>query len=207
MRFALAAVALAGAAVATVVEEEAQSTFTSYEYVTITSCGPEHPECTEKPSETTSTLYSTTTRTVSDIVVTETTAYTTVCPITASESAVPSESEAPEAPEESEVPSPSVIPPVESSTLVTVAPECPTTSVKTIKTSITTVIPTIIYETVDVPCETSPAPSNPVPTPSGGLPPTTSSVTSTPPIETAGAASFGAPAALAAAAGLFALFA
>jgi hypothetical protein len=34
------------------------------------------------------------------------------------------------------------------------APACPTYSVKTIHTSITTVVPTVIYETVSVPCST-----------------------------------------------------
>ncbi|KAL2156140.1 hypothetical protein VTH82DRAFT_885 [Thermothelomyces myriococcoides] len=212
MRFALATVALAGAVLAT---EEAQSTFTSYEYVTITSCGPEVTDCpgssTATADLTTSTIYSTTVRTVSDVVVTETTSYTTVCPVTSTEAA-PEESETLAPPEYSGSYLPP--PPADSTTLVTAAPVCPTTSVKAITTSITTVIPTVIYETVEVPCATS-APSNPLP-PSAGLPPVSSSTipgaeqpstTSSPPIVTAGAATFGAPAALAAAAGVFALLA
>jgi hypothetical protein len=40
------------------------------------------------------------------------------------------------------------------------APACPTYSVKTISTSVTTVVPTVIYETVQVPCPTGkPSPS------------------------------------------------
>jgi len=42
----------------------------------------------------------------------------------------------------------------------TAAPQCPTYSVKTIHTSITTVVPTVIYETVAIPCPTG----KPIPT-------------------------------------------
>ncbi|KAK3295961.1 uncharacterized protein B0H64DRAFT_374114 [Chaetomium fimeti] len=241
MRFALATVALAGAALAHGHEEEAQSTVYSTEYYTITSCAPEVPDCPASSTVvtssvvemTTSTVYSTTTKTITDCpdtvsncpadsttVVTETVAVsTTVCPVEPTETPeVPeptetpgspeeTETESPETPEETEtpeVPEPtgSVIPPpAVSSTLVTEAPACPTTSVKTIKTSITTVIPTIIYETVEVPCETEtpPAQSTPSSVPTGTRPGG--------PVETAGAATFGASALFAAAAGLFALMA
>lgn len=231
MRFALATVALAGAALAHGHEEEAQSTVYSTEYYTITSCAPEVPDCPASAtvvtssvvSLTTSTVYSTTTKTITDCpdtvsncpadsttVVTETVAVsTTVCPVEPTETPEQPEetaTESPEEPEETEtpeVPEPSgsfVEPPVVSSTLVTEAPACPTTSVKTIKTSITTVIPTIIYETVEVPCETAAPPqSTPSSVPTGTRPGG--------PIETAGAATFGASALFAAAAGLFALMA
>lgn len=232
MRFALATVALAGAALAHGHEEEAQSTVYSTEYYTITSCAPEVPDCPASAtvvtssvvSLTTSTVYSTTTKTITDCpdtvsncpadsttVVTETVAVsTTVCPVEPTETPEQPEETATESPEEPtetetpEVPEPSgsfVEPPVVSSTLVTEAPACPTTSVKTIKTSITTVIPTIIYETVEVPCETEtpPAQSTPSSVPTGTRPGG--------PIETAGAATFGASALFAAAAGLFALMA
>ncbi|KAL2124273.1 hypothetical protein VTJ04DRAFT_638 [Mycothermus thermophilus] len=200
MRFAAAAVAFAGAVLA-------DQTVYSTEYYTITSCPPEIVKCPASATVvtssviplTTSTIYSTTTYTVTDCpdtvsycpldstkVVTETVAVgTTVCPV-----AEVTETEAPYEPEPSFFPSGSYIPsppPAET----TEAPACPTQSVKTIKTSITTVIPTIIYETVDVPCPTE----------------TPSETTPSVPVVTAGAASFGFSAALAAAAGLVALLA
>lgn len=219
MRFAVATVALAGAVLAT---EEAQSTVYSTEYLTITSCAPEVTDCPARSTVvsssvipmTTSTVFTTTTKTITDCpdtvthcpadsttVVTETIAIsTTVCPVGPEET----ETESPEEPEETEAPVPtgsgSFVPPVPSSTLVTEAPACPTTSVKTIKTSITTVIPTIIYETVEVPCATD----GPKSTPSAGVPTGTAPGT---PIQTAGAATMGASALFAAAAGLFALLA
>jgi len=73
------------------------------------------------------------------------------------------------------------------SLIYTVAPACPTYSVVTISTSYTTVIPTVIYSTVEIPCPTA-----------------TLSNYTTAPISTytAGAAVFKGPVALAAAAGL-----
>jgi hypothetical protein len=223
MRYAVAAVALAGAVMAS----EPESTVYLTEVVTLTSCPPEVPDCPATSTVvtstvipmTTSTIYDTTTYTVTDCpdtvthcpadsttVVTETIAVsTTVCPVEPTETPeVPSETES-ESPEftgsfePSQVPSGSVIPP--SSTFITEAPACPTTSVKTIKTSITTVIPTIIYETVEVPCPTSTGgpKSTPSSKPTGTKPGG--------PIATAGAATFGASAVFAAAAGLFALLA
>ncbi|KAH6624884.1 hypothetical protein B0J18DRAFT_410292 [Chaetomium sp. MPI-SDFR-AT-0129] len=149
MRFALAAVALAGAVMAT---DDATSTVYSTEYYTVTSCAAE---------------------------------VGTNCPASTATASFP--------------PSGSVIPPVSTLTTESAAPACPTTSVKTIKTSITTVIPTIIYETVDIPCATE----TPTVTPSGS--PTGANPGG--PIETAGAATYGASALFAAAAGLFALMA
>lgn len=98
---------------------------------------------------------------------------------------------------------PAVPPPYPTTTLIEVpAPECQSTSVRAITTSITTVIPTTIYETIDIPCETAPPvtsqPSNPIP----GKPTPTPST----PV-TAGAASLGGSALLAVAAGLVALLA
>jgi len=78
----------------------------------------------------------------------------------------------------------------------------PSKSVKTISTSITTVIPTVIYETVDVPCPTV------VPVPTGAWPgkPNNGTVTK-PPVAsvTAGAATMGGSVLFAAAAGLAAV--
>jgi len=215
MRFAVATVALAGAVFAA--EEAAQSTVYSTQYTTITSCAPEVTNCPAASTVvtssvvplTTSTVYSTTTRTITDCpdtvthcparstkVVTETIAVsTTVCPVEETETEVP------EVPKPTGKPSGSgsVISVVPTSTLVTAAPACPTYSVKTIKTSITTVIPTIIYETVEVPCPTGGPKSTPSAKPTGTKPGG--------PIATAGAATFGASAVFAAAAGLFALMA
>jgi len=216
MRFALATVALAGAALA---HEEAQSTVYSTQYYTITSCPPEVPDCPATKTSsvvplTTSTVYSTTTRTITDCpdtvtycpadsttVVTETVAVsTTVCPVEETETGKPGKPSSTGSP--SNIGGGSSFPPYPSSTLTTAAPACPTTSVKTIKTSITTVIPTIIYETVEVPCPTGGA-SSTKSTPSGK--PTGTNPGG--PIATAGAATFGASAVLAAAAGLFAVLA
>ncbi|TPX11183.1 uncharacterized protein E0L32_001001 [Thyridium curvatum] len=84
----------------------------------------------------------------------------------------------------------------------------PTNSVKTISTSVTTVIPTVIYETVQVPC---PVPTKPA-QPSGGYPsqPNTpgcsgSNCTVTPPPVAAGAANLAFSGLFAAAAGLAAV--
>ncbi|KAK1751685.1 hypothetical protein QBC47DRAFT_390744 [Echria macrotheca] len=87
-----------------------------------------------------------------------------------------------------------------SQSLTSVAPACPTYSVKTISTAITTVIPTVIYETVAVPCPTVPA------VPSAGWPKTNGTIPKPPPSTvTAGAASLGGSMVLAAAAGLAAV--
>lgn len=223
MRFAVATLALAGAAIAHgSAEEEAQSTVFSTEYYTVTSCPPEVTNCPASSTVvsssviplTTSTVYATTTRTITDcpdtvtncpadstVLVTETVAVsTTVCPVGPEEPTVtptwtwtpPSNGTG------SAIPNP----PYPTSTLVTVAPECPTVSVRTIKTSITTVIPTIIYETVEVPCPTA-APTSSAPS---GYTPTTAKATPTGPVKGA-AATLGGSFVLAAAAGLIALMA
>lgn len=239
MRFAIATVALAGAVIAQEISEEAQSTVYSTEYYTVTSCAPEVTNCPASSTVvessifpvTTSTIYNTVISTViacpktvtncpadSTVLVTETVAVsTTICPvgptITASatgghyaNSSVPIVHPHPSSSHGGVNPS-HVAP---SSSFITAAPACPTTSVRTISTSITTVIPTVIYETVEVACPTVPGGGNPgVPAPSGvvpsgGVPSGTKPPT---PTFTAGAATMGGSVALAAAAGLLALFA
>ncbi|KAF9872667.1 hypothetical protein CkaCkLH20_09846 [Colletotrichum karsti] len=59
------------------------------------------------------------------------------------------------------------------------APVCPGSSVKTISTSVTTVIPTVIYETVQVPCATASSAK-----PSAGIPGTPTNGTAVPPTKT-----------------------
>lgn len=85
----------------------------------------------------------------------------------------------------------------------TVAPACPTYSVKTISTSVTTVVPTVIYETVEVPCPTASAGYS-VPIGNGSYPTATYPAQAT---VTAGAATMGGSVLLAAAAGLAAILA
>jgi len=180
---------------------------------------------------TTSTIYATSTYTVTDCaetvtdcpadathVVTETVAVsTTVCPVTDVEPTPSATSshyygnatvpvEQPPYPTSSvgaeEPTKPAPIP-----TFTTVAPECPGTSIKTISTSITTVIPTVIYETVEVPCPTGGpggVPTGVVPVPSGGIP---SGTVPPQPTFTAGASTVGGSIALAAVAGVLALLA
>jgi hypothetical protein len=235
MRFAVAAVALAGVALAQDVAEEAQSTVYSTEYYTVTSCAAEVTDCPASATVvtssvfplTTSTVYATSTYTVTDCaetvtdcpadathVVTETIAVsTTVCPVTEVEPTASASSShyysnttsvdnAPYPTSGHAEPTK----PAPISTLVTVAPECPGTSIRTISTSITTVIPTVIYETVEVPCPTG-GPSG-IPSPSGYTPSGKPSGTTPPrPTFTAGASTVGGSIALAAVAGVLALLA
>ena len=196
MRFAAAAALFASVALADY-SAEPESTVYSTDYVTITSCGPTVTNCPAKSTVTsstiypvtTSTIYSTTVRTVtscaptvtncpahSTTVVTESVAVsTTVCPLTSvsttkyyNTTSIPAVTTYP--PVET---TPVESYPVESETSTyevitsSEAPVCPTSSVKTISTSITTVIPTVIYETVAVPCPTTYAPSTGFPQPSG----------------------------------------
>ncbi|KAJ2906781.1 hypothetical protein MKZ38_010772 [Zalerion maritima] len=85
---------------------------------------------------------------------------------------------------------------------------CGGVSVKTISTSVTTVIPTVIYETVDVPCETATATGTGVVYPTGGWASSSEAVPSSTetPVFTGGASSMGVSLA-AAAAGIVALLA
>jgi len=82
----------------------------------------------------------------------------------------------------------------------TVAPACPTYSVKTVVEDYTTVIKTTKYETVDVPCPTASPSGYPVPSSNA-----TGTYAAPPPTYTAGASTMGASVVLAAAAGLAAL--
>jgi hypothetical protein len=215
MRFAAVAV-FAGAVMA----ESIQSTVYSTEYHTVTSCGPTVTDCPASSTKvhtsvyplTTSTVYSTTVKTItscaptvtncpahSTVVVTETIPVsTTICPVTASSTKY-SNSSAPAT-------TPGSIQPSYSQTAVLTtskAPACPTYSVKTISTSVTTVVPTVIYETVAIPCPTTTAsPSSGFSTPySNGTTPTKPPVATV----TAGASTMGNSLFVAAAAGLAAI--
>lgn len=214
MRFAAVAV-FAGAVMA----ESIQSTVYSTEYHTVTSCAASVTDCPARSTQvhtsvyplTTSTVYSTTVKTItscaptvtncpahSTVVVTETIPIsTTVCPVTASSTKY-SNSSAPATSAGSYQPSYS-----QTAVLTTSkAPACPTYSVKTISTSVTTVVPTVIYETVSIPCPTTASPS------SGFSTPYTNGTTPTkPPVATvtAGASTMGNSLFVAAAAGLVAV--
>jgi hypothetical protein len=229
MRFA-AIIAGAGLAAASL-EGKPGSTLYSTQYTTVTSCGPTVTNCPAKSTVvkshviplTTSTVYSTSVYTVTacpdDVkdcpkgkghVVTKTEVVpvsTTICPVEATGTGIiqpptngtghwgswPSKSEGGNKPTGSWPPK----------SLTTAAPACPTFSVKTISTQITTVIPTVIYETVSVPCPT-PAPAQP----SAGWPtkPGNGTVTKPPHASvTAGASTLGGSLILAAAAGFAAV--
>ncbi|KAK3375150.1 hypothetical protein B0H63DRAFT_268719 [Podospora didyma] len=204
MRFAIATLALAGAAIA-------DSTVYSTDYTTITSCAATVTDCPARSTVvsssvvalTTSTVYSTSVYTVtkcpdtvshcpaaSTKVVTATVAVgTTVCPVVPTSTPVYSHYTNATG---------SSIPWYPSSSLTTVAPACPTYSVKTISTQITTVIPTVYYETVSVPC--------PTPKPSVTAPAANSTTTKGPqPPVTAGASSMSGSLFAAAAVGLAAV--
>ncbi|KAB5558640.1 hypothetical protein GE09DRAFT_1120139 [Coniochaeta sp. 2T2.1] len=215
MRFAAVAL-FAGAVMA----ESIQSTVSTTEYFTVTSCGPTVTDCPASSTVTkssvypltTSTVYATTVKTItscaptvtncpahSTVVVTETNAIsTTVCPVIPSSSTkIYSNTTTPAGP-------PASVQPSYSQTAVlttTKAPACPTYSVKTISTSVTTVVPTVIYETVAIPCPTTASPSAGFPTaPSNGT-------VTKPPVATvtAGAATLGNSLFVVAAAGLAAV--
>ncbi|KAK2017710.1 hypothetical protein LZ32DRAFT_614384 [Colletotrichum eremochloae] len=160
------------------IEPWTTSTIYTTKVSTITSCAPEVTNC---PAHST-------------VVVTATEAIaTTVCPVTATETGVKPTATAvvpPPVGGNGTVPAPpqgkpttetgvkpvpvttgGVAPSVSKpATLATsAASECPGSSVKTISTSITTVIPTVIYETVQIPCPTPSQPSASIPgVPTGG---------------------------------------
>jgi len=221
MRFAAATV-VAGAALAAA-SYKPDSTVYSTDYVTITSCAPTVTDCPAESTVvsstviplTTSTVYSTKVYTVTDcpdtvthcpadatVVVTETVPVsTTVCPVSTPGGghwgSWPSKNATAPGPwttksAESSAPWP-------TKSVSKAAEACwPSKSVKTISTSVTTVIPTVIYETVDVPCPTV------VPVPTGSWPSKNGTVPKPPPV-TAGAASMGSSLLFAAAAGLAAV--
>ncbi|KAK0738372.1 hypothetical protein B0T18DRAFT_441126 [Schizothecium vesticola] len=229
MRFA-AIIAGAGLAAASLEGGKPGSTLYSTQYTTVTSCGPTVTNCPAKSTVvkshviplTTSTVYSTSVYTVTQcpddvkdcpknkghaVTKTELVAVsTTICPVEAAGTggvikpstnstghwgSWPSQSEGDNKPTGSWPPK----------SLTTAAPACPTFSVKTISTSITTVIPTVIYETVSIPCPTPAKPSAGFPTKPGN-----GTVTKPPPSTvTAGAATLGSSLILAAAAGFAAV--
>lgn len=230
MRFTATAVAFAGAAAA------AGSTILSTDYVTVTSCGPTVTNCpaasttvSSKIYEVTpSTVYTTTVKTITSCapdvtncpgktgyVVTETIPIsTTLCPVSTGKP-YGNGTFVPHPPVKTgDMPSPPVKtgtpkPPTGGEGELTkthAQPACPTYSVKTISTSVTTVVPTVIYETVSIPCPAT----KPVPTGTGvPKPPVSGNATvpvtkPTTPV-TAGAASLGGSVILAAAAGLAAV--
>jgi len=227
MRYAAAAVALAGAALAdypveyptypvsTSTEAPVYPTYpisTSTEAPVYPTEYPTETPCetsTEAPIYTTSTVYTTKVYTVTDCpsyvtdcpahsiyeVTSTEAAYTTVCPV---EEAYPTEypTETEEAYPTYPVSSPCSTDVYEAEATYPAA--CPTYSVKTISTSCTTVIPTVIYETVEVPCATYAA----VPS---AYPVTPYNTTKPYPVVTAGASNMGVSALFAAVAGLAAL--
>lgn len=149
----------------------------------VTTDAPEATDAVTDDSKwTTSTVYETNVITVTDCedtvtdcpgdatkVITETIAVsTTVCPV--EETETPEEPEEPETPEETETPEEPEetddSSPEEPEPTVPV-PQCPATKVKTITTSYTTVIPTVIVETYVEDC---PAPTGLPPTPTGSVP-------------------------------------
>jgi hypothetical protein len=168
MRFAVAAALFAGAVMAH--DDVASSTLYTTKYYTITACPSTVTDCPAKTTSTvipltTSTVYTTKVYTVTDCpksvtdcpnkghtsVVTYTEAVsTTICPVETVSTkyhnyTVPAK--------------PHTYPPKDhehhtKEAHPSKAPECPTYSVKTISTSYTTVVPTVIYETVSIPCPT-----------------------------------------------------
>ncbi|KAK1975692.1 hypothetical protein LZ30DRAFT_736667 [Colletotrichum cereale] len=164
------------------IEPWTTSTIYTTKVSTVTSCAPEVTNC---PAHST-------------VVVTATEAIaTTICPVTATETGAKPTATGPAAGvpppmggngtvpvappampttatgvKPVPVPTGGVAPSVsQPATLATsaAASECPGSSVKTISTSITTVIPTVIYETVQIPCPTPSKPSASIPgVPTGG---------------------------------------
>jgi hypothetical protein len=225
MRSAAVAAIFVGVALAG--KPGSESTVYSTDYITITSCAPTVTNCPAHSTSvsttvypvTTSTIYATTTRTItscaatvtncpahSTVLVTETFAVsTTVCPIAEASSSMKYANTTMAAPTtttctETEVETKSS----PAKTMMTTAPaSCPTYSVETISTSITTVIPTVIYSTHAIPC---PTPSSGASLPAGGNG-TSPTGTKSPPVVTAGASAMTGSLALAAAAGLFAVLA
>lgn len=161
--------------VSSVVHSFTQSTIYSTEYETITSCAPEVTNCPAESTVVSSSSYSVST-TLAPI--SETSATPAPSGPAAGTPAVPQPpagSGVPPVASSGAVPGPSGVPSwVSSSSPVTTgAPGggaggvCPTYSVKTIST--TTVVPTVIYETVAVPC--GPTGVAPAPSTGFGVPP------------------------------------
>jgi hypothetical protein len=181
MRFAIAAAALAGVVAAGGHHEEAQSTAYSTKYYTITKCPETKTDCPLKSTYvtssvvplTTSTIYTTKVYTItscppsvpkcpaaSTVVVTETEAVsTTVCPVETGHTKYHNTT----IPTHTKKPNPEETPCSDDDWTKTKHPHtdksCGGKSIKTISTSYTTVIPTVIYETVEIPCPTPSKPS------------------------------------------------
>lgn len=198
-----------------------QSTVYSTDYETITSCAPEVTNCPAESTVVSSSSYSVST-TLAPIPDTSATPAPSV-PAGSSPSGPqpPAGTGVPPVASSGAVPGPSgpaggVPSYVSSSSPVTTgvpagpAGVCPTYSVKTIST--TTVVPTVIYETVAVPCATSvsasPSTGFSVPPPAGNNGTVTGSTPTPTAVVTAGAGrTFGVSAALAGVAGLVAFLA
>jgi hypothetical protein len=182
---------------------------------------PEDKKKPHFPKYTTSTVYATVTHTDYDCppevtkcpkdkvkVVTETIAVsTTVCPVeeTSTYKPVSTSSYKPHKPEETSTPCPeeeetSKYHPKPTYSEKPEKPECPVTKVKTISTSITTVVPTVIYETYTEDC---PKPTY-APKPTGGCTGNCTSPSKPAKPVQAGAASMAGSVVFAAAAGLVA---
>ncbi|KAI7787666.1 gpi anchored serine-rich protein [Diaporthe eres] len=203
-----------------------QSTVYSTAYETITSCAPEVTNCPAESTVVSSSSYSvsTTLAPIPETSVTPTPSGPAGTPPAGTPSAgtPPAGTGVPPVASSGPAPGPSGPAGVpswvsSSSPVTTGAPGggaggvCPTYSVKTIST--TTVVPTVIYETVAVPCGPTgvpPAPSTGfgVPPPAGGNGTVTGSVPTPTAVVTAGAGrTFGVSAALAGVAGLVAFLA
>jgi len=218
MRFSVAAVFAGAAVVSAGMHGKPTDTEYSTSYYTVTSCPPTVTSCPEKSTVVsssvyyTSTVYSTKVHTVTSCpeektecplkhtkVVTDVVPIsTTVCPLPTTTPSHNKTSEMPFYPTATSKPkvfSTGVSPKSSSEEA------CPTVSVKTIHTSVTTVVPTVIYETVSVPCPTSTV--KVVPSAGTGAPRPSS--TASPTGITAGAGSIGGSVLFAAAAGLVAV--
>jgi len=217
MRFTVAATFLAAGAMAGEV-----STDYATRLVTVTDCGPDVPDCpvqTPTVPMTTSTVYATNVVTITDcapevpdcpahstIVTTETVAIsTTVCPVVPTE-----EPEVPELPPTHPtgppangtvpVPIPTGVPTTE----LPGAPEptvcVPTHSTTAITKSYTTVLTSVEYSTIEIPCETeTPAPTT---LPPVSPPPAGNTTVPEPPVPTGAAGTLAGSAFFAAAAGV-----
>jgi hypothetical protein len=136
MRFAAAAVLLAGAAMAQ------ESTVYSTAYYTVTSCAATVTNCPARSTVVSAVTYPIVHQTTTAEEVSATGSFYSETPAeTAPASSFPTYA------------------------VTSAAAACPTYSVKTISTSVTTVVPTVIYETVSVPCPTTASPSSGFSTP------------------------------------------
>jgi hypothetical protein len=231
MRFTAASVILAGAASASL-----QNTVTSTATATVTDCPATVTDCpadktsTSVYSYTISTIYTTSVKTITSCSAKptctagegHTTAITVTIPQTTTTCILTDEPHQPTGGHGNSTSKPSHTKPPHEATSTskpidlpstTLAPSssesaCPTHSVKTISTSTTIVVPTVIYETVAVPCPPSETKPPVKPTPSGGLPGCSGANCTgkpTPPPQQAGAAGLTATGLFAAAAGVLAV--